>query len=71
MYVRPDMLAKREDAVVAFVKAIARAESFIRTDRDHARALLKQYDVQLDDAAIGLLSAWQNLPTRKRLCFIA
>jgi NitT/TauT family transport system substrate-binding protein len=57
IYVRPDVLAKREDAVVAFVKAVARAESFIRADRSRARTLLKQYDSQLDDATIDLLGA--------------
>jgi ABC-type nitrate/sulfonate/bicarbonate transport system substrate-binding protein len=55
--VRPDVLAKREDAVVAFVKATARAETFIRADRNRARTLLKQYDAQLDDATIDLLGA--------------
>jgi NitT/TauT family transport system substrate-binding protein len=57
MYVRPQMLAGREDAVVAFVKAIGRAQSFIHADRSRARALLKEYDAQLDDATIDLLSA--------------
>jgi len=55
IYARPDTIAKRSDAIVRFVRAIARAEAFITTDREHARALFKRYDAQLDDATIALL----------------
>jgi NitT/TauT family transport system substrate-binding protein len=73
MYARPDVLEKREDAIVAFVKAIARAESFIRADRNRARTLLKQYDAQLDDATVDLLgeSYFPVLPAQPRVSVVS
>jgi NitT/TauT family transport system substrate-binding protein len=55
IYVKPDMLAKRGDAVVAFVRAIAKAEALLHRDQNLARTLLKQYDNALSDPAIDLL----------------
>ena len=55
IYVKPDMLAKRPDAVIAFVHAIARAEAYLHRNQAAARALLKQYDSALSDPAIDLL----------------
>jgi ABC-type nitrate/sulfonate/bicarbonate transport system substrate-binding protein len=66
MYVRPDVLAKREDAVVAFVKAVALAESFIRADRDRARTLLKQYTTRNSTTRRSICSA--NRISRYFLC---
>jgi NitT/TauT family transport system substrate-binding protein len=57
IYVKPDMLAKRPDAVVAFVRAIARAERLLHRNTSLARTLLKQYDNALSDPAIDLLLA--------------
>jgi NitT/TauT family transport system substrate-binding protein len=62
IYAKPDTIAKKTDAVVAFVRAVGRAEAFIKNDREHARALFKKYDSQLDDETIRkLLEAY--LPT--------
>lgn len=55
IYARPDTIAKRQDAIVAFVRSVARAEAFIKHDKEHARALFKRYDAQLDDATIAEL----------------
>jgi NitT/TauT family transport system substrate-binding protein len=55
IYVKPDMLAKRPDAVVKFVHAIARAETLLHSNPTLARTLLKQYDNALSDPAIDLL----------------
>jgi ABC-type nitrate/sulfonate/bicarbonate transport system substrate-binding protein len=57
MYVKPDLLAKRQDAVAAYVHAIARAETAIHKDTGRARSLLKQYDAALSDPAIDALLA--------------
>lgn len=55
IYVKPDLLAKRPDAVVKFVHAIARAEGLLHRNAGLARTLLKQYDSALSDPAIDLL----------------
>lgn len=55
MYAKPDLLAKRQDAVIAYVHAIARAEAYIHKNAAKARDLLKQYDSALSDPAIDLL----------------
>jgi NitT/TauT family transport system substrate-binding protein len=55
IYVKPDMLTKRPDAVVKFVHAIARAEALLHANTGLARTLLKQYDGALSDPAIDLL----------------
>jgi NitT/TauT family transport system substrate-binding protein len=57
IYVKPDMLARRPDAVVAFVRAIARAERLLHRNTSLARTLLKRYDNALSDPAIDLLLA--------------
>jgi ABC-type nitrate/sulfonate/bicarbonate transport system substrate-binding protein len=57
IYVKPDMLAKRQDAVAAYVHAIGRAETAIHKNPGQARGLLKQYDSALSDPAIDLLLA--------------
>jgi NitT/TauT family transport system substrate-binding protein len=57
IYVKPDMLARRPDAVVAFVRAIARAERLLHRNMSLARTLLKRYDNALSDPAIDLLLA--------------
>ena len=57
IYVKPDMLTRRPDAVVAFVRAIARAERLLHRNTSLARTLLKQYDNALSDPAIDLLLA--------------
>jgi ABC-type nitrate/sulfonate/bicarbonate transport system substrate-binding protein len=57
IYVKPDMLTKRQDAVVAFVHAIGRAEAQIHRNQHQASDLLKQYDSALNDAAIAALLA--------------
>jgi ABC-type nitrate/sulfonate/bicarbonate transport system substrate-binding protein len=55
IYVKPDLLARRPDAVIAFVHAIARAEGLLHRNPSLARTLLKQYDNALSDPAIDLL----------------
>jgi ABC-type nitrate/sulfonate/bicarbonate transport system substrate-binding protein len=57
IYAKPDLLAKRNDAVVAYVRAIARAETYVRQNTKQARALLKEYDGALSDPAIDALLA--------------
>ena len=57
IYVKPDMLTRRPDAVVGFVRAIARAERLLHRNTSLARTLLKQYDNALSDPAIDLLLA--------------
>jgi len=57
IYVKPDMIVKRADAVVAFVHAIGKAEAYLHRNPAQARALLKQYDGALNDAAITALLA--------------
>ena len=55
IYVKPDILTKRPDAVVKFVHAVARAEALLHANPSLARTLLKQYDGALSDPAIDLL----------------
>jgi ABC-type nitrate/sulfonate/bicarbonate transport system substrate-binding protein len=57
MYVKPDLLAKRQDAVVAFVHAVGRAEAYLHRNQGQARAMLKDYDPELNDTAITALLA--------------
>jgi ABC-type nitrate/sulfonate/bicarbonate transport system substrate-binding protein len=59
IYAKPDLIAKRQDAVVAYVHAIARAEAYLHQNSGPARGLLKQYDAALSDPAIeALLTAY-------------
>jgi NitT/TauT family transport system substrate-binding protein len=59
MYAKPDLLAKRQDAIVAYVHAIGRAEAYLHKNPGQAGALLKQYDGALSDPAIvALLAAY-------------
>ncbi len=55
IYAKPDMLAKRGNAIIAYVHAIGRAEAFLHKNSGQARALLKQYDGALSDTAIDAL----------------
>jgi ABC-type nitrate/sulfonate/bicarbonate transport system substrate-binding protein len=57
IYVKPDLLAKRQDAVTAYVRAIGRAEAAIHKNPSQARSLLKQFNAALSDPAIDLLLA--------------
>lgn len=52
IYVRDDTIAKREDALIAFLRAIGRAETLIHREGARGRTLLKQYDAQMSDPAI-------------------
>lgn len=55
IYAKPDLIAKRQDAVVAFVHAIGRAEAYLHANANQARGLLKDYDGALSDVAISAL----------------
>ena len=55
IYAKPDLLAKRQDAIVAYVHAIGRAEAYLHKDAGQARAMLKEYDAALSDPAIDAL----------------
>jgi ABC-type nitrate/sulfonate/bicarbonate transport system substrate-binding protein len=57
IYVKPDLLAKRAGAVVAFVHAIGRAEAYLHRNAAQASALLRAYDPALNDVAIAALLA--------------
>ena len=57
IYAKPETIAKKKDAIVAFVRAIGRAEALIKNDEEHARALFRKYDAQLDDETIGKLTS--------------
>jgi ABC-type nitrate/sulfonate/bicarbonate transport system substrate-binding protein len=57
IYVKPDLLDKRGDAVVAFVHAVGKAEALIHRDSTRAKALLKQYTPALSDSAADALFA--------------
>jgi ABC-type nitrate/sulfonate/bicarbonate transport system substrate-binding protein len=52
---KPDLIAKRQDAVVAYVHAIGRAEAYLHANANQARGLLKDYDGALSDVAISAL----------------
>lgn len=70
IYAKPDLLAKRNDAIVAYVHAIARAETYIHQNTNKARGLLKEYDGALSDAATeALLAAY--IPVLPRQADIA
>lgn len=59
IYAKPDLIAKRQDAVVAYVRAIGRAEAYLHANANQARGLLKDYDGALSDIAItALLTAY-------------
>jgi ABC-type nitrate/sulfonate/bicarbonate transport system substrate-binding protein len=59
MYVKPDMLTKRQDAIAAYVHAIGRAEAVLHKNPAQARSLLKQSNPALSDpAADALLAAY-------------
>jgi len=66
IYVKPDMLDKRSDAVIAFVHAVGKAEALLHHDLAKTRALMKQYTPALSDAALdALLAAYlPALPTQ-------
>jgi NitT/TauT family transport system substrate-binding protein len=57
IYAKPDAIAKRQEAIVAYVRAIGRAEAYIHQNTNQARGLLKQYDGALSDPAIDALLA--------------
>jgi NitT/TauT family transport system substrate-binding protein len=69
MYAKPETIEKRSDALVAFVKAIGRAETLIHRDAAKANALVKQYEPNLDDVATAKLMAdyLPILPMQPRL----
>jgi ABC-type nitrate/sulfonate/bicarbonate transport system substrate-binding protein len=69
MYARPDVIAKKTDAIVAFVKAIGRAEALLHHDAAKRDALVRQYDPNLDEAATAQLMAayLPVLPTAPRV----
>jgi ABC-type nitrate/sulfonate/bicarbonate transport system substrate-binding protein len=55
IYAKPDVIAKRNDMVVAFVHAVGRAEAYLHRNAAQARTLLKAYDPELNDEAINAL----------------
>ena len=57
IYAKPDVIAKRTDAVVGFVHAIGRAEAYLHRNTGQARTLLKAYDAALNDEAVTALLA--------------
>lgn len=57
IYAKADLIAKRQDAVVAYVHAIGRAEAYLHANANQARGLLKDYDGALSDAATTALLA--------------
>jgi NitT/TauT family transport system substrate-binding protein len=57
IYAKPDVLAKRNDMVVAFVHAVGRAEAYLHRNVGHARTMLKAYDPELNDTAVTALLA--------------
>jgi ABC-type nitrate/sulfonate/bicarbonate transport system substrate-binding protein len=57
IYAKPETIAKRQAAVVAFVHAVGRAEAFLHRNQAQARAMLREYDPALNDAAINALLA--------------
>ena len=62
IYAKPDVIAKRTDAVVAFVHAIGRAEAYLHRNTGRARPLLKAYDAALNDEAVtALLAAYLSV----------
>ena len=69
MFTKPETIEKRSDALIAFVKAIGRAQTLIHRDSAQANALVKQYEPNLDDAATAKLMAdyLPILPLQPRL----
>jgi NitT/TauT family transport system substrate-binding protein len=69
IYTRDDVLTRREPDTVAFVHAIARAESVIRADPTRMRGLLKQYNANMSDASVDLLfdAYLPTLPNQARV----
>jgi len=57
IYAKPEAIAQRQDAIVAYVHAIGRAEAFLHQNTGQARSLLKQYDAALSDVSIDALLA--------------
>lgn len=57
IYVKPETLNGRTDAVMAFVHAIAQAEALIHRDRTKARNYVKAYAPALDDPTVDALFA--------------
>lgn len=57
MYARPDVIAKKTDQIVAFVRAIGRAEALLHRDPAKRDALVMQYDPNLDASATAQLMA--------------
>lgn len=57
MYARDEALTRKEAEITAFVRAIARAETLIHRDTARARVALRQYDPQMNDAAVDKLFA--------------
>lgn len=55
MYVRDDVLAHKENELVGFVRAIAKAEGLIRQDPARMRGLVKQYDANMSESSIDKL----------------
>ena len=55
IYAKPDLIAKRQAAVIAYVHAIGRTEAYLHRNALKARELLKQYDAALSDQAIDAL----------------
>ncbi len=59
IYAKPEVIAKRQSALIAYVHAIGRTEAYLHRNRAKARELLKQYDSALSDPAIdALLTAY-------------
>jgi ABC-type nitrate/sulfonate/bicarbonate transport system substrate-binding protein len=57
IYAKPDLIAKKQDAVIAYVHAIGRTEAYLRRNKAKMRELLKQYDGALSDQATEALIA--------------
>jgi ABC-type nitrate/sulfonate/bicarbonate transport system substrate-binding protein len=57
IYTKPETIAKRQAAVVAFVHAVGKAEAFLHRNPDRAKTMLRDYDSALNDAAIAALLA--------------
>ncbi|HEY5349612.1 MAG TPA: ABC transporter substrate-binding protein [Candidatus Lustribacter sp.] len=57
IYAKPDVIAKRKPALIAYVHAIGRTEAYLHRNSGKTRELLKQYDGALSDPAIDALLA--------------
>jgi NitT/TauT family transport system substrate-binding protein len=59
IYAKPDAIARRGEAIVAYVHAIGRAEAYLHQHPKQIPALLKEYDSALSGPAIeALLTAY-------------